>query len=169
MPESIQPLLGTLTADIIGIFVVFVALIFYNIRYGKGRSIALILSLYVALLLFTRFPFLAEIISEGGDATTLLLQKAGVFIGFVILAHIILRRLVFAEFPMDKFKRFLQSSLLALAALALLLAFSYHVLPVTDVVAFSDPVRTLFADSQFFFWWLVGPLVLLFFTTPRGL
>ena len=41
--------------------------------------------------------------------------------------------------------------------------YSYHALPVTDLITPGSPIQALFAPEQHFFWWLLIPLIAIFF------
>jgi hypothetical protein len=53
--------------------------------------------------------------------------------------------------------------LLACMATILVMIFSFHALPVTEIITPGTPIQSLFAPEQNFFWWLILPLVVLFF------
>ena len=147
------------TAVVAGIFV---ALFFFALRYGKDRIIALIFALYIGLLAFLYFPYGEKIIelipSENGDA----LPQAILFMGFVIVGYLAVYRSIFAEFPRGGM-RYLQAMLFSAAATALLLAFSYAILPIANTYNFDLPVSAVvFERPEYFFWWLAAPLLVVF-------
>lgn len=144
-----------------------VVLFFFGLRYDKGSIIALILSLYVALLAYIHFPFKEQILLFGANDFQILVSNAILFSLFTIIIYTIINRVFYAEFPSRSGRRFTQAFLLALAGTALLIAFSYHVLPITSVYDFGASVDALFAPSSLFFWWLIAPLVVFLFVIRR--
>jgi len=61
------------------------------------------------------------------------------------------------------FALFNRKVLFSLMATILIMAYSYHVLPVTDIITPGSPIQALFAPEDRFFWWLTLPLIALFF------
>ena len=45
---------------------------------------------------------------------------------------------------------------LAVSATALVMAFSYHALPVTELITPGSPIAYLFGSESSFFWWLLA-------------
>jgi len=53
--------------------------------------------------------------------------------------------------------------IMAFLATVVVMIFSFNVLPVTDLLTPGTPIQSLFAPAEYFFWWLLLPLVVLFF------
>lgn len=147
------------------ILCLFGALLLYGLRYGKRRILTLTLSLYVALLVYMHFPYELDIFA--GSAFQSLFAGSAVFGGFTAFVYLTIARSVHAEFPYNRVKRYTEAGVLSACAAGLLLAFSYHVLPVSTLYDFNPQIDTFFASSKLFFWWLVIPLVGLFFLARR--
>lgn len=142
---------------------VLVALFFFALRYGKDRIIALIFALYIGLLASLYFPYgekVAELIPAGKSGE---LPQIILFVVFVIMGYLAVFKSVFAEYPRGGM-RYLQAGVFAIASTALLLAFSYAVLPVATAYNFDLPVSgVIFERPEYFFWWLIAPLLAVFF------
>jgi hydrogenase-4 membrane subunit HyfE len=143
----------------LGVFGIFLVI---SVIRGRQAVINLIFSLYFALLISLVFPYYDSILgslsasSEAGGKLTL-------FAVFTILAGILLKRIMPDEFRENKFESFGKKALLALTATALVMLFSFQVLPVTEFLTPGTPIQSLFAPPQYFFWWLLAPLLVLFF------
>lgn len=87
-----------------------------------------------------------------------------VFAVFTILSTMLFSRIMPREYAEGKFEDFGKKLLLALAGTVVVMAFSYHALPVTDLITPGSPIQYFFGSSQSFFWWLLAPLAVLFLT-----
>jgi hypothetical protein len=66
------------------------------------------------------------------------------------------------EYDERVFESFGKKALFAAAGTVLVLAFSYHALPLSEMFD-PGPIKAFFLSEQSFFWWLIVPLVILFF------
>lgn len=144
------------------VIAVIVALFAFSLRYGKDRIIALILALYLGLLAFLYFPYGEQVVGAVPIGGSDVLPQTLLFMVFVLVAYIAVYRSIMAEFPRGSV-RYVQAGVLALAAAALLLAFSYIILPLASAYELDIPVEGLFENKDYFFWWLVAPLLAIFF------
>jgi hydrogenase-4 membrane subunit HyfE len=85
-----------------------------------------------------------------------------IFVIFTILATILCFRIMPDEFRETKLESFSKKFTLSLCATVLIMVFSFHVLPVTEFLTPGTPIQSLFAPAEYFFWWLILPLVALF-------
>jgi hypothetical protein len=82
------------------------------------------------------------------------------FIIASFIPYMFINRLIAGGFGILSFvPRFVLSFLAA----TFLLALAYHVFNVTHIYTFPEPMNSLFAPDQFFFWWFIAPLAGLFF------
>lgn len=145
------------------VIIVCAVMVAYAFIRGKQAIINLILGLYFGLLLTLQFPYTEfvtnAITKPDGDAYATLL----LFLTFTLVATILFTRLMPREFDEKPHQGVGQKLLFALGATILIMAYSYHVLPVTDLVDPGSPIQKLFAPEEGFFAWLLIPLILLFF------
>lgn len=145
------------------LFMVIVFTVFLLYAMGKGRYalINLIFSLYFALLISLEFPYynLITATSSNGIAIT----KIVIFIAFVIIGIVLHRKHIPGDDYEPAFQFFFKKILLALSATILVMIFSFHALPVTEIITPGSPIQALFAPKEHFFWWLIAPLLVLFF------
>lgn len=155
--DIIQTITGIVTLDIV--IIVGVALFFtiFALQYGKGKIISFILSLYVALLVFTNFPYIEALTFFKNSELQITLSHLGIFLVLVFLIHHIINFVAYSEYPAWKGGKMFQVIILAFSATLLLLAFLYHILPISVLYDFSASID-LYFSSQFFFWWLIAPL-----------
>lgn len=133
----------------------------YAMWKGRYALVNAIFALYLALLISLKFPYYARI--GGADVHNAAILKIAVFIAIVIFGIILFRR----HIPGDDYEGFFQSFgtkiLLAASATVLVMIFSFHALPVTEILTPGTPIQSLFAPEQNFFWWLILPLIVLLF------
>ena len=143
------------------VLILTAAMIGFSYRTGRGGLISLILAFYAGYALYIVFPYTEDIVSAGGTTAikaiiSIILYGIATFIPF----HFI-QRLTGGGFGVLAFvPRFALSFLSS----AFLLALAYHVFQISNIYSFPDPINSLFAPDQYFFWWFIAPLVgLLFF------
>jgi len=140
---------------ILGIFIV------YGMAKGRYALINAIFALYTALLISIKFPYYTKLGSgdpEGGAVAKILL-----FIAIVIASIMLFRRHIPGDDYEPAFQNLGKKILLASMATILVMIFSFHALPVTEIITPGTPIQSLFASEQNFFWWLILPLFVLFF------
>lgn len=158
--------LGTIISTLQqSLFVIIVLALFLAYAMAKGRQslINLIMGLYLALLISLEFPYYSYITGETENAKTESILMIAVFAVFTLLSTILFNRLMPREYEEGTFEGFGKKAVYAIIATILVVSYSYHVLPVTDLVDPGSPVATLFGSESSFFWWLLVPLVTLFF------
>lgn len=149
-------------SEIAYLLIVFGIFISFAIFKGRQAIINIIIGLYLALLLSIQFPFYNEMFgSMSGES--LAISKLLFFTFLSTLTTILCFRIMPDEFLENKFESKRRKSILALAATILVMIFSFNVLPVTEILTPGTPLQSLFAPVEYFFWWLLSPLVILYF------
>ncbi len=145
------------------VFMLVVFLVFLFYAFGKGRYalVNIIFSLYLALLISIEFPYYDQIASPDGQSGAI--AKILIFLGFFIVGMILHRRHIPGDDYEPAFQYFPKKIMLAAAATILVMIFSFHALPVTEIITPGSPIQSLFAPKENFFWWLMLPLLSLFF------
>lgn len=143
-------------AFILSVFGVMLAVAFFK---GKQAIINVILGLYLGLFFAIEFPYYDAV---NGSASGEAVYKIGVFVFFTAVATWLFARLMPREFSEGFFEGFFMKMLFAAAATVLVMSFSFHALPVTELID-PGPIQTLFAPEEGFFYWLLLPIVILFF------
>lgn len=146
------------------VFMLIVFVVFFVFALSRGRQsvINLILGLYFALLISIEFPYLDTILSGASNPKTQSLLMIGIFLAFTIGATLLFKRLMPSEYKEKPHEALWKKILLAFAATSLVMAFSFHALPVTELITPGSPIQTLFSHAEYFFWWLLLPLVALY-------
>ncbi len=162
----LDTLSGAITTDVIIIFVVFILLSLYGLRFGKSYIISLLISLYLGILSFLSFPYLEEATLLKSSEVQITLSHIVIFLIGVIIIHTILLRIIYVEYSHKKFFKYIEVGLLSGATTALFFAFLYHTIPFATIYNFGDSINNLFS-SQYFFWWLVVPMIALLITSRR--
>ena len=143
---------------------VFVGFLVYAILAGRQTITNVILGLYFALLISIEFPYYEVLLGSAINSKTESILMLVVFSLFTFGSTVLFARLMPREYDEGKFEDFWTKVLLAIAATVLVMTFSYHSLPVTDFITPGSPINYLFGSEQSFFYWLLTPLIILFFT-----
>jgi hydrogenase-4 membrane subunit HyfE len=139
--------------------------IFLVVAIFKGRQaiINVALGLYLALLISIQFPYYDQLFAGIESSQGMSVMKL-LFFGFVtLLSTHLFKQLMPDEFREERFESFLKKISLAVLATGLVMVFSFQVLPVTEFLSPGTPLQALFAPAEYFFWWLLLPLVVLYF------
>lgn len=146
------------------LFMILVFSGFLALALLKGRYalINVILALYFGLLLYIKFPYFDFFLSAD-SATGNAVVRIVIFLVFTIIGIMIFRRHIPGDDFEYAFQHFKRKIILALMATVLIMAYSYHVLPITELVTPGSPIHALFGQESYFFWWLALPLFVLFF------
>jgi steroid 5-alpha reductase family enzyme len=154
--------LATLFHESLYLIVVFSG--FFAIALMKGRYaiVNIIFALYLALLISLKFPYFDFFLSAGSPESNAVVMII-IFSIFTILGIILFRRHIPGDDYESAFRHFWTKLLLALLATALVMAYSYQALPVTELITPGSPIQSLFGPEENFFWWLILPLIALFF------
>jgi high-affinity Fe2+/Pb2+ permease len=143
---------------------VFIGFLAFAISAGRQSITNVILGLYFALLISIEFPYYDLILGAASSKKMESIVMLIVFAVFALGATILFARLMPREYSEGKFEGFWKKILLACAATILVMAFSYHALPVTEIITPGSPIQYLFGSESSFFWWLLAPLTILFIT-----
>jgi len=141
------------------VFGCFTALAFVK---GRQTTTNVILGLYLALLLTLQFPYF-DILLDGITSTRdQAIFSIVIFAIFTSVSTWLFSRILPREYSEKMFEGTGSKLALALAGTILILAYSFHALPVTDLVSPGGPVTAIFGSAEYFFWWLIAPIVILF-------
>ena len=143
------------------VIAVFTGFLTYAIVRGRHSLINLIVGLYFALLISLEFPYY-DVILGGASAESEAMLRIVVFGIFTIISTIVLGRLLHQGDYDRGFTGFHRKIIYALAATVLVLTYSFHALPVTELID-PGPIQSLFASESSFFFWLFVPIIILFF------
>jgi hypothetical protein len=145
-------------------YLLVVFFLMWGIAVFKGRQaiINLIFGLYLALLISMQFPYY-DFILRSVSGTSAAIVQLGLFSIFTLFSTWLFARVMPDEFQETKLETMHKKILLAGAATVLVMIFSFNVLPVTDFLTPGTPIQSLFGPEQYFFGWLVLPLLILFF------
>lgn len=148
--------------DLTLLLLVFGGLFAYSLVRGQRALLALILGLYLALLISLEFPYYQQV----GKALSFLADhtmRMVLFAFFTAFASFVFERLLSRLFDFNAVESFTKRVILSILATILIMAYSYHVIPVTELIDPGVKVSMLFASDAYFFWWLMLPLVSIMF------
>lgn len=143
---------------------VFGVFLFFALKKGRQTVTNIILGLYLALLISIEFPFYDVILGSASNPKSESILMLIVFGAFTFSATVLFHRILPREYDETSFEGFGRKLLLAAAGTVLVMAFSYHALPVTDLITPGSPIQYLFGSESSFFYWLLIPIIVLFLT-----
>ena len=152
----------TIVQESLYLILVFTACLAYGLVRGRQSLINLILALYLGLLISLEFPYHDKVLAQAGSASSSIVMIV-MFAVFTAGAVLLFERLMPRDPLESAFEAFGKKLALALLAAILIMAYSYHALPITDLITPGSPIQTLFGSENYFFWWLLVPLVGLLF------
>lgn len=165
LASSTQSYISSLSIDVTVLVVIFVLMFIYGLRYGKYSIVSLILSSYVAFVLFANFPFRESVSLDFG----MLLNKFNIaetlfIIVIILLVHMVTKDIIDEDYSSRKIRRWVDVGVLSLS----FSIFFMTILYMTDV-AIKPEIGTLFdlifTNAKYFFWLLVLPFVGIFIAT----
>jgi hypothetical protein len=131
------------------IFITLVALIaVFAFYFGRDRLMPLVAGIYAALVLYAHFPYTEYLTSP--------YLSIGLFFGLSFVGMIAFSGL--AGFFSSSGVGFIKVVGLSVITALFVMAVAVNILPASEIHTFSTPTLALFA-KDFFFWWLVAPLV----------
>jgi hypothetical protein len=145
-------------SDFVIILVLVLAFVMFSRYAGRGPFVGIILSFYTAYAIYIAFPYDSYLPSA--PAITALATRVGLYLAFVVIFYIIMRRVVVSDFL---YIGSIGLILISFLAAGFLLALAYHVFPVAPVYHFTPALDMLFASKTYFFYWFIAPAVGLFF------
>jgi hypothetical protein len=146
------------------LYLILVFSIFMSIALLKGRYalVNIIFALYLALLVSLKFPYFGFFLNAGSASSNAVVMIV-IFSIFTILGIFLFRRHIPGDDYESAFQHFWGKVFLATMATVLVMAYSYQALPVTELFTPGSPIQSLFGPEENFFWWLVLPIIALFF------
>ena len=147
------------------LFLLIILGIFLFTAFKKGRQTVtnIILGLYLALLISKEFPFYDSIFSSTTAPQSEAAVMLAIFMFFTVIATLLFSRILPREYDETAMEGFGRKLLLAIGGTILVIIFSYHVLPITEFIHPGSPINYLFGSAEYFFYWLLVPLIILFF------
>ncbi len=144
-----------LISNFIILLALTVGFILFSYR-SKGGIVSMIMSFYVAYALYLVFPYTKQIIDTAGSPLMKSVISVAIYAIACVVPYLFVERLVSGGIGiLSVFPRFGLSFLAA----TFLMALAYHVFPVSHIYTFPEPMNTLFAPDQYFFWWFLAPLL----------
>jgi uncharacterized membrane protein len=138
--------------------------LFFLVTIFKGRQAIMnvMFGLYLALLISIEFPYYDFLLGGLEGDTAVAGAKLAFFVVLTILGTMLCYRVMPEEFQEEKFESMGKKLLLTFGATALVMTFSFHVLPVTTFLTPGTPLQAIFGPEGYFFWWLLVPLAILY-------
>lgn len=146
----------SLSTDIFVIVAIVGALFLWGMLRGTDTLVAFVLSLIGSVALYLAFPY--EEMLRTSPALPIAL-----FIFLVSILYVVLISVVSVYSFSGGAVAWLKNGLLAIAGGGLLVAISYHVVPIAFLYEWAGALDLLFASPDMLFWWMIVPLPILFF------
>lgn len=154
------PYILNFLTEVVYLLIVFGVFVFLSLWRGRQAIINITIGLYLALFFTIEFPYLQ---SPSDTSDSLPITTISVFAVIAVITTILCYRIMPDEFNEGRFESLGKKLLLAAGATILVMTFSFHILPVTELLTPGTPIQSLFAPETYFFWWLITPFVLLYF------
>ncbi len=148
--------------DLTLLFIVFGALFAYSLVRGQRSLLSVVLGLYLALLISLEFPYyekLLQVMTFAKEAVV----RITLFAIFTAFTSVIFERILSRLIDESAIEGIRKKVVLSILGTALIMAYCYHVIPITEVIDPGARVGALFAPQEYFFWWLLLPLFGIFF------
>ena len=142
-------------AFFLGVFAFFLT---FAIFKGRQAVMNVTAGLYLAIVVTTYFPNYSTIFPDASKA----LPEIGFFAFIALLATLLFFRIMPEEFQEKRFESMGKKLLLSFGATALTIAICFQLLSVGELLNANTPLQSLFAPKEFFFWWLLAPLAILY-------
>ena len=146
-------------AYLLGIFALFLV---FAIFKGRQAVMNVTIGLYLALLISLHFPGYDWLFSSLESTSAIAGGTLAFFAVLTLFTTALCYRIMPDEFREHRFESLGKKILLVTGATLLVMIFSFHVLPVTEFLTPGTPLQSLFGPKEFFFWWLLAPLVILY-------
>ncbi len=154
-----------LSTDVILTAIGVAVLMAYGFYLGKEKLVSLLVSLYLGTLLFSLFPFLANVTLFKENATQVAISHIIIFAIFVLGSEFILRKIISPGFSFSRVRGWMDIGLLSAANIGSLIVIGYKLL---SFDAFYQPTLisiSVLASSVTFFWTVIVSLVVLYFAS----
>ncbi len=122
----------------------------------------LILALYLGLLIALEFPYF-DLFFNGNETKRDAIVMIVLFSIFSAAGFFLFRHLMPTDYREPPMRGLGKKLFLSAMATVLVMTYSYNVLPVTDLITPGSPIQALFAPENRFFFWLIVPLIGLYF------
>jgi hypothetical protein len=158
--ESFAPL--AFFSDITYFIVLFGIFFIVGVIKGKQALTNLTLGLYLALLFYDKIPGMQKLLADAVDPQKSLLLQLSVFVIVTVVTTGLFFKIMPRQYAQKYFEDLFAKITLALASTILVVAFSFQVLPISDVIATGSALQAIFGPEVTFFWWLLIPFIILF-------
>jgi len=157
--HEVSRILANPSWDIIILFFFVAVGFFYGISAGRAKLISFMMSVYVGGFLFENFSFLKEMVKTGSLAERFF-SNAFVFFLLVLALNVLFSKIITSG---ADDKKWWHALLISFSVSGLLFSYIFHIFPGRSIFTFSPLIQNLFASNSAFFWWLILPLIALFF------
>lgn len=153
---------NSLPADFLIIGGIFAVVLFLSLRQGKSYLASGIISLYLASFIYEFLPFTKTLVSSIQGSSNIFWIHTAAFLIFFVPIYFVISKVILSDFGRGS-KKFARALLLSAAFVGLLISIFYHIIPLESVYNFSTTIDKLFISDMAFNFWLIAPLLLLFF------
>jgi len=125
-----------------------------------NKLVALLISLYIALFLYTQVFFVKVLTLTKGNEN-LFWNHIAILLIFVVFIFFILQKHIEADAGYGAMQ-FLRVTLVSLALIGLVVSILYHIIPLEPIYNLPPIVDKIFASDLDYTLWLIAPLLILF-------
>ncbi len=139
-----------------------ISIFFYTLSVKKGKSITLFISFYLAIFIFSNFPYFNIIIPGNLKSIDFFLFRLFLFAILILIFNIFLIKIGVSEGASSR-SGWIEATLFSLLGTALIMSFLFHFFNINSVFEFSAALKYLFFSDIPIFWWIILPFPAIFF------
>ena len=147
-----------------GVILVAITIAFF---VGRGRMFTIVLSTYLAILLFPLFPYLSMLLGESPEAVAATGIQFAIFATMVAIGYLCIGSAISSDWQEGSYGAAMSALPLGLAFAVLIFTLCYHIIPLSPVYTLPSLIDPLFNFANAEFWLLAGPIALLFLGSRR--
>lgn len=146
------------TPYFLALVLIFLTVFFYGMRFGRGRTVLLLLSLYAASVLTDLFPYEKNLLEK--FQTEPFFLEVGLFVAAILISFNLLLRSPLRTFAVqEKRSPIFQILLLSVLILGIFMSYLTTILPPEYLTQLAHPVFKYFKTENAQFWWSLAGLV----------
>ena len=152
----------SLPVDFLILGVIFAVILFIALKQGRSYLAAAIVTLYISSFFYIALPFTKVLTNTLKGSSNVFWIHIGIFLIFYVPVYFAISQIIMTDFGYGAM-RYIRASLLTIVFIGLLLSIFYHFIPIESVYNFSPIIDSIFSSDMALNFWLLIPLVVLFF------
>ncbi|HAO64769.1 TPA: hypothetical protein DCQ44_02175 [Candidatus Taylorbacteria bacterium] len=156
-------LLKGLSSDVMALAVFFLAVLSYGLYRGKESLFSLLLSLYLAMTLYSSSTFLKSLLFFRQNNIQLFFSRLIVYFIIVIAINFLINRIIGVRFRMSKIRDWFEVVAMSVAVVASFIVIAFNILALSLAYTPSLLPVSLLSSGTALVWTFIGSFVIVFF------